>query len=98
MRQGKKLKQRHLFVESATPFSSRTTSNFQNRGYRCVYDPPYSPELNPIEQFWSVCKKKIKREKLLEKETFTSRLPMLATVLLLVILVISEVFAVTLSL
>lgn len=28
------------------------------RGYRCVYLPPYSPELNPIEQFWSVCKSK----------------------------------------
>ncbi|CEP15945.1 hypothetical protein [Parasitella parasitica] len=30
-------------------------------GYECVYLPPYSPELNPIEQFWSVCKSKIER-------------------------------------
>lgn len=45
-----------------------------NRGYGCVYLPPYSPELNPIEQFWSVVKSKLKREKLLEKETFTSRI------------------------
>ncbi|KAK4509679.1 uncharacterized protein ATC70_006981 [Mucor velutinosus] len=28
----------------------------ESRGYRCVYLPPYSPELNPIEQFWSICK------------------------------------------
>ncbi|EIE81272.1 hypothetical protein RO3G_05977 [Rhizopus delemar RA 99-880] len=25
-------------------------------GYGCVHLPPYSPEMNPIEQFWSVCK------------------------------------------
>ena len=25
----------------------------ENQGYKCVYLPPYSPELNPIEQFWS---------------------------------------------
>ncbi|KAG1206990.1 hypothetical protein G6F35_011095 [Rhizopus arrhizus] len=28
------------------------------RGYKCVYLPPYSPELNPIEQFWSIIKNK----------------------------------------
>ncbi|KAG0738552.1 hypothetical protein G6F57_002832 [Rhizopus arrhizus] len=27
------------------------------RGYKCVYLPTYSPELNPIEQFWAVAKK-----------------------------------------
>ncbi|KAG1171428.1 hypothetical protein G6F36_011751 [Rhizopus arrhizus] len=32
-----------------------------NRGYGCVYLPPYSPELNPIEQFWSVVKKYLMR-------------------------------------
>lgn len=43
-------------------------------GYGCVYLPPYSPELNPIEQFWSVCKSKVKREALLEEETFSSKI------------------------
>jgi transposase len=28
----------------------------EHRGYRCVYLSPYSLELNPTEQFWSVCK------------------------------------------
>ncbi|KAG1175417.1 hypothetical protein G6F70_009244 [Rhizopus microsporus] len=28
-----------------------------SRGYRYAYLPSYSPELNPIEQFWSVAKK-----------------------------------------
>ncbi|KAG1415261.1 hypothetical protein G6F58_006563 [Rhizopus delemar] len=46
----------------------------ESRGYFCVYLPPYSPELNPIEQFWSVCKSKLKREPLLENETLTSRI------------------------
>lgn len=46
----------------------------EQRGYGCVYLPPYSPELNPIEQFWSVCKSKLKREKLLKEETLTSRI------------------------
>lgn len=46
----------------------------EQRGYGCIYLPPYSPELNPIEQFWSVCKSKLKREKLLKEETLTSRI------------------------
>ena len=45
-----------------------------SRGYGCVYLSPYSPELNPIEQFWSVVKSKVKREKLLKEETLTSRI------------------------
>ncbi|KAG1053337.1 hypothetical protein G6F43_004579 [Rhizopus delemar] len=48
----------------------------ENRGYRCVYLLPYSPELNPIEQFWSVCKGKLKKEQLLEEETLTTRIQM----------------------
>ncbi|KAG1098298.1 hypothetical protein G6F40_011979 [Rhizopus arrhizus] len=44
------------------------------RGYGCIYPPPYSPELNPIEQFWSVCKSKMKREELLQEETLSSRI------------------------
>ncbi|EIE90456.1 hypothetical protein RO3G_15167 [Rhizopus delemar RA 99-880] len=46
----------------------------ESRGYNCVHLPPYSPELNPIEQFWSVCKSKLKREALLQEETLTSRI------------------------
>ena len=46
----------------------------ESRGYGCVYLPPYSPELNPIEQFWSVVKSKLKRVKLLEEEHLTGRI------------------------
>lgn len=41
----------------------------ETHDYRCVNIPPYSPELNPIEQFWYVLKSKLKREKPLETET-----------------------------
>ncbi|KAL1925902.1 hypothetical protein VTP01DRAFT_7241 [Rhizomucor pusillus] len=39
-----------------------------SRGYRCAYLPSYSPELNPVEQFWSVVKSEVKRNKFLEKD------------------------------
>lgn len=44
-------------------------SIIEDRGYRCLYLPPYSPELNPIEQFWSVVKSGVKREFVLKKDT-----------------------------
>lgn len=31
------------------------------RWYKSIYFPPYSPELNPIEQFWAIVKNKVKR-------------------------------------
>lgn len=34
----------------------------RNRGYKCVYFPLYSPELNLIEQFWTLVKDKTKRK------------------------------------
>ncbi|KAG1048521.1 hypothetical protein G6F43_009092 [Rhizopus delemar] len=45
-----------------------------NRGYKCVYLPPYSPELNSIEQFWSVVKNKLKRCQILEEEALQDRI------------------------
>ena len=68
-------KERYLVMDNA-PIHKHTDikSYIESRGYGCVYLPPYSPELNPIEQFWSVCKSKLKREALLEEETLTSRI------------------------
>lgn len=44
------------------------------RNYVPVYLPPYSPELNSIiEMFWEVLKDRIKRNKLSNEETLTSR-------------------------
>ncbi|KAL1932979.1 hypothetical protein VTP01DRAFT_8657 [Rhizomucor pusillus] len=39
-----------------------------------AYLPSYSPELNPIEQFWSVVKSKVKRNRLLERQTLMTRI------------------------
>lgn len=46
----------------------------ERRGYKIMYLPAYSPELNPIEQFWSIVKSKLKRTKLLDKETLSTRI------------------------
>lgn len=45
-----------------------------DRGYRCVYLPPYSPELNPIEQFWSTVKNRVRRSKFEDKEDLFIRI------------------------
>lgn len=33
----------------------------ENRGYKCLYLPPLSPLLNPIEEFWAKGKAGIRR-------------------------------------
>lgn len=45
-----------------------------SRGYQCVYLTLYFPELNPIGQFCSVDKDKVKRNKFLEKESLMTRI------------------------
>lgn len=48
---------------------------YKKRGYDRVSTFHHiPPELNPIEQFWSVCKSKLKRENVLKEETLTSRI------------------------
>ncbi|CEG83371.1 hypothetical protein RMATCC62417_17300 [Rhizopus microsporus] len=44
------------------------------RGYKCVYLPTYSPELNPIEQFCAVSKSKVKRHRFLQEDTLSKRI------------------------
>lgn len=46
----------------------------ESRGYKVMYLPPYSSELNPIQQFWSLVKHKLKKETLLQNETLTTRI------------------------
>lgn len=42
-------------------------------GLELVFLPPYSPGLNAIEEFWSVCKSKVKRSALSRKEQLTPK-------------------------
>ncbi|CAO3694473.1 unnamed protein product [Rhizopus stolonifer] len=65
----------YLIMDNTPIHTSDSIRRFiENRGYGCVYLPPYSPELNPIEQFWSVVKSKLKKEKLLQTETLNMRI------------------------
>ncbi|KAG1350098.1 hypothetical protein G6F62_003375 [Rhizopus arrhizus] len=49
----------YLIMDNAPIHTANEISEMiTERGYRCVYLPPYSPELNPIENFWSVVKNK----------------------------------------
>jgi transposase len=39
-----------------------------------MYLPSYSPELNPIEQFWAIVKGKMKRHRLTTEENLSSKI------------------------
>jgi transposase len=43
-------------------------------GHKCVYLPPYSPELNPIEQFWSIVENKVKHNQFQDKGDLATRI------------------------
>ncbi len=45
-----------------------------SRGYKPLYLPHYLLELNPREQFWAILKGKVKRSKLNDVDTLTSRI------------------------
>ncbi|KAL1931427.1 hypothetical protein VTP01DRAFT_9569 [Rhizomucor pusillus] len=69
------VKGHYLVMDNAPIHKSEDIAKYiTSRGYRCAYLPSYSPELNPIEQFWSVAKSKVKRHRFLEKETSSTRI------------------------
>ncbi|KAG1459567.1 hypothetical protein G6F56_006134 [Rhizopus delemar] len=53
--------QEHTFMDN-TPIhiSNEIDTMVTEREYKCTYLPLYSPELNPIQQFWSIVKNKAK--------------------------------------
>ncbi|KAG1054450.1 hypothetical protein G6F43_003544 [Rhizopus delemar] len=69
------MKGHYLVMDNALIHTSEDIAKYvKYRGYRCAYSPSYSPELNPIEQLWSVVKSKVKHNKFLEKETLMTRI------------------------
>ncbi|CEG70119.1 hypothetical protein RMATCC62417_06068 [Rhizopus microsporus] len=69
------MKDYYLVMDNAPIHTLEDIAKYvESRDYRCVYLPPYFPELNPIEQFWSVVKSKVKRNKFLEKEALMARI------------------------
>ena len=45
-----------------------------SRGYKCLYLPPYSPFLNPIEEFWSKIKAGVRRSALTADDQLSDRI------------------------
>ena len=53
------LKGSYLVMDNCTVHKSHPMiRKIEGRGYRVMYLPPYSPELNAIENFWAIVKGK----------------------------------------
>ncbi|EIE83865.1 hypothetical protein RO3G_08570 [Rhizopus delemar RA 99-880] len=51
------MKGHYLVMDNVPVHTAEDIAKYvEYRGYRWAYLPSYSPELNPIEQFWSVIK------------------------------------------
>ena len=46
----------------------------ERRGYKCLYLPPHSPFLNPIEEFWSKVKAGVRRNALTADNILSDRI------------------------
>jgi transposase len=69
------LKSSYLVMDNCTIHKSHPIiRKIEGRGYRVMYLPPYSPELNAIENFWAIVKRKMKRENLMTEETLSQRI------------------------
>ncbi|KAG1165623.1 hypothetical protein G6F36_013265 [Rhizopus arrhizus] len=65
----------YLVMDNAPIHQSKEIEELiTSRGYRCIYLPPYSPELNPIEQFWSVVKSHVRRDELKTEDGLSDRI------------------------
>ncbi|KAG1143692.1 hypothetical protein G6F37_011327 [Rhizopus arrhizus] len=65
----------HIIMDNAPIHTHENIKKYiEYRGYKCVYLPTYSPELNPIEQFWAVAKSKVKRHRFLQEDTLSKRI------------------------
>lgn len=69
MDQFREMRGNHLIMDHAPIHTFELIrETIEDRGYNCIYLSPYSPELNPIEQFWSFVKSGVTREFVLKKD------------------------------
>ncbi|CEP16742.1 hypothetical protein [Parasitella parasitica] len=66
---------RNLIMNNASIHKTPdTVAEIERRGYRILFLPPYSPFLNPIEEFWSKVKYGVKRHPFDKNSTLTQRI------------------------
>lgn len=75
MDQFPEMKNFYIIMDNAPiHMSDSITSFIKMRGYRAIYLPPYSPEINPIENFWSAIENSVKRSVFKETEDLKTRI------------------------
>ncbi|EIE80620.1 hypothetical protein RO3G_05325 [Rhizopus delemar RA 99-880] len=52
----------------------KITEEVSKRGYRIIYLPPYSPFLNPIEEFWAKVKTLVRRSPMTDRDNLVARI------------------------
>lgn len=56
---------KYLILDNASILKNKDMLKVvEESGLEIVYLPPYSPALNAIEEFWAVCKSKVKAKRL----------------------------------
>ncbi|OAD72969.1 hypothetical protein PHYBLDRAFT_146283 [Phycomyces blakesleeanus NRRL 1555(-)] len=61
-------KEDYIVMDNVPVHTSKVIKRYiTSRDYGCIYLPSYSPEFNPIEEFWSIVKIKPKIESLVGK-------------------------------
>jgi transposase len=69
------MKGHYLVMDNApihTPVKVREL--VEGRGYKYLYLPPYSPFLNPIEEFWSIIMAGVRRNALTADDRLSDRI------------------------
>lgn len=62
---------RYIVMDNATIHKTDEIKYYiKERGYKAIYLPPYSPFLNPIEEFWA----KVRRDCLTVKDNLSDRI------------------------
>lgn len=65
----------YINMDNAPIHTSQDITNMiEARGYRAIYLPSYSPELNPIENLWSILRGAVKRSVFQEAEDLKTRI------------------------
>lgn len=59
----------YIVMDSASIHKTQEVKDLMaERGYKATYLPPYSPFLNPIEEFWAKIKTSVRRDHLSVKD------------------------------